>query len=93
LIAQQWRGRLKDKVVIAANAGFRPGWVHFAARSASGRDLLAFLADHRPDGADGRYGNGHAQATGGALPVSLWNRFVGGLGFPDAMLSEDNDSG
>ncbi|NTS64428.1 DHH family phosphoesterase [Sphingomonas sp. HHU CXW] len=93
LIAQQWRGRLKDKVVIAANAGFRPGWVHFAARSASGRDLLAFLAEHRPDGADGRYGNGHAQATGGALPVPLWNRFVSGLGFPDTMLSEEIGSG
>ena len=48
LIAQQWRGRLRDKIVIAANSGYRPGWVHFAARSASGRDLIAFLADHRP---------------------------------------------
>lgn len=80
LIAQQWRGRLRDKIVIAANRGYRPGWVHFAARSASGRDLIAFLAEHRPVGADGRYGNGHAQATGGALPVALWNDFIAGLG-------------
>jgi len=86
LIAQQWRGRLKDKVVIAANGGYRPGWVHFAARSASGRDLLAFLAEHRPDGADGRFGNGHAQATGGALPIEQWNTFVSGLGFDEATL-------
>jgi len=92
LIAQQWRGRLKDKVVIAANSGYRAGWVHFAARSASGRDLIAFLAEHRPEGADGRYGNGHAQATGGALPVALWNRFVTGLGFPDASLIEGNQT-
>jgi len=83
LIAQQWRGRLKDKIVLAANTGYRPGWVHFAARTATGRDLIAFLADHRPDGADGRYGNGHAQATGGALPIPLWNSFVADLGFPD----------
>ncbi|SEK38908.1 single-stranded-DNA-specific exonuclease [Sphingomonas palmae] len=86
LIAQQWRGRLKDKVVIAANSGYRPGWVHFAARSASGCDLLAFLAEHRPDGADGRFGNGHAQATGGALPIEQWNAFVSGLGFDEATL-------
>ncbi len=86
LIAQQWRGRLKDKIVLAANAGYRPGWVHFAARSASGRDLLAFLAEHRPEGADGRFGNGHAQATGGALPAALWNGFITGLGFPDAIV-------
>ncbi|MCJ2061734.1 phosphoesterase [Methylobacterium sp. J-088] len=84
LIAQQWRGRLKDKIVIAANAGYRPGWVHFAARSASGRDLIAFLAEHRPANADGRYGNGHAQATGGALRNADWNHFIRGLGFPQA---------
>ena len=87
LIAQQWRGKLRDKVVIAANAGYRPGWVHFAARTAGGRDLLAFLAEHRPEGADGRFGNGHAQATGGALPAALWNRFAAGLGFEGAAVT------
>lgn len=86
LIAQQWRGRLKDKIVIAANAGYRPGWVHFAARSASGRDLIAFLAEHRPENADGRYGNGHAQATGGALRNADWNDFIRKLGFPQAQV-------
>ncbi|MFC6790658.1 phosphoesterase [Methylobacterium komagatae] len=86
LVAQQWRGRLKDKIVIAANAGYRPGWVHFAARSASGRDLIAFLAQHRPENADGRYGNGHAQATGGALRNADWNGFIRGLGFPQAQV-------
>lgn len=83
LVAQQWRGRVKDKIVVAANTGYRDGWVHFAARSASGRDLIAFLAEHRPAGADGRYGNGHAQATGGALRAADWNTFVAGLGFPE----------
>lgn len=86
LIAQQWRGRLKDKIVIAANRGYRTGWVHFSARSATGHDLIAFLAEHRPSGADGRYGNGHAQATGGALPIALWNQFVTGLGLPQAQV-------
>ena len=86
LIAQQWRGRLRDKIVIAANSGYRPGWVHFAARSASGRDLIAFLAEHRPANADGRYGNGHAQATGGALAAADWNQFIRGLGLPQAQV-------
>lgn len=83
LIAQQWRGRLKDKIVLAANTGYRPGWVHFAARSATGQDLIAFLARHRPSGADGRFGNGHAQATGGALRLADWNAFVADIGFPE----------
>ena len=72
--------------MIAANAGYRPGWVHFAARSASGRDLIAFLAEHRPANADGRYGNGHTQATGGALRNADWNDFIQGLGFPQAQV-------
>ncbi|MDB5383730.1 MAG: family phosphoesterase [Rhodospirillales bacterium] len=82
LIAQQWKARLKDKVVIAANTGYRPGWVHFAARSGSGTDLIDFLRHHRPQGADSvNYGNGHAQASGGALQPEAWNCFVAELGF------------
>jgi single-stranded-DNA-specific exonuclease len=87
LVAQQWRGRMGDKVVIAANTSFRPGWVHFAARTGGDRDLIAFLANHAPTGADEHYGSGHRQATGGALRYSDWNAFIGGLGFgPEAMV-------
>jgi single-stranded-DNA-specific exonuclease len=87
LVAQQWRGRLKDKVVLAANTGYRPGWVHFAARTGSDRDLIAFLAEHRPAGADENYGSGHVQATGGALRPADWNAFVAGLGFPEEQVA------
>jgi single-stranded-DNA-specific exonuclease len=83
LVAQQWRGRLKDKIVLAANTGYRPGWVHFAARTASGTNLIQFLKEHRPQGADENYGSGHVQATGGALRPADWNAFVVGLGFPE----------
>lgn len=87
LIAQQWRGRLKDKVVIAANKNYRPGWVHFAARTAAGRDLIDFFAERRPDGAGSEYGSGHRQASGGALRVPEWNRFVTALGFPEEQIA------
>ena len=87
LIAQQWRGRLKDKVVIAANTQYRPGWVHFAARTAAGHDLIRFFADHRPEGAGSEYGSGHRQASGGALPHHLWNRFIADLGFPEEQIA------
>ncbi len=84
LLAQTWRGRLKNEVVLAANAGYRPGWVHFAARSARDVDLIDFLARHAPPGADENYGSGHAAASGGALRPADWNIFVRGLGFgPD----------
>lgn len=83
LIAQAWRGRLRDKIVLAANAGYRPGWIHFAARTATGADLIRFLADHRPSGAGEEYGGGHVQATGGALRPGDWNDFAARIGFPD----------
>lgn len=85
LVAQSWKTRLKDKIVMAANTGYRPGWVHFAIRSATGQDLVAFLRDHRPAGADENYGNGHQQATGGALRPADWNAFIAGLGFGPEM--------
>jgi single-stranded-DNA-specific exonuclease len=88
LIAQQWRGRLKDKIVLAANTGYRDGWVHFAARTANGTNLIDFLAGHRPPGADAHYGNGHVQATGGALRPADWNSFVRGLGFPEQQVPQ-----
>jgi single-stranded-DNA-specific exonuclease len=73
--------------VLAANTGYRDGWVHFAARTATGTDLIAFLAAHRPPGAGEEYGSGHAQATGGALRPADWNAFVAGLGFPEEQIS------
>ena len=89
LVAQSWRSRLKTSIVMAANTGYRSGWVHFAVRSATGQDLVAFLRAHAPEGADANYGNGHAQATGGALRNPVWNRFVAGLGFgPDMAVPE-----
>lgn len=89
LIAQSWRGRLRDKIVLAANTGYRPGWVHFAARSATGTDLIRFLAEHRPPGAGPEYGGGHAQATGGALRPADWNDFAARIGFPEETLPHE----
>ena len=73
--------------MIAANTGYRPGWVHFSVRSASGVNLIAFLRERAPAPADENYGSGHEQATGGALSTDGWNEFVAGLGFgPDVQV-------
>lgn len=82
LIAQQWRTRLKGKIVIAANSFYVPGWVHFSARTSGDQDLIEFFARHRPPGADEKYGNGHRAASGGALQVDDWAWFLRSLGFP-----------
>ena len=81
LVAQAWRTRLKNKIVIAANHGYRPGWVHFATRSATGRNLIAFLKEVAPPDIDENYGNGHEQATGGAIRTEAWPVFLRNIGF------------
>ena len=89
LVAQAWRGRLRDRIVLAVNTGYRPGWVHFAVRSATGADLIRFLAEHRPPGAGPEYGSGHAQATGGALRPAAWADFAARIGFPEETVPDE----
>jgi single-stranded-DNA-specific exonuclease len=88
LVAQQWRARFPKSVIFGVNTGFRSGWVHFSGRAPGGVNLIRFLAQHRPQGADDAYGNGHDQAAGGALKVPVWNRFAEELGFgPELQVS------
>ena len=85
LIAQSWAGRLKPAICFAANAEIEPGRVSFSGRTrGKDADIIAFLAEHAPDGVDRtRYGNGHRKAAGGSLPVAQWNAWVDSLGFDD----------
>jgi len=85
LIAMQWRARFPKSVVFGVNTGYRPGWVHFSGRAPAGVNLLEFLARHRPDEADASYGLGHNQASGGALPWDVWNRWADEVGFGPEM--------
>ncbi len=90
LVAQIWRPRFPKAVIFGVNVGFRPGFVHFAGRAPGGINLLQFLRNHTPAGADGTFGGGHDQASGGALPVALWNPFVAMLGFgPELQVTEN----
>lgn len=85
LIAQMWSTRMKGRIVVAANTGFRPGWVHFAVRTAEDVDLVQFLRERAAPGADAHYGGGHRQASGGALRLGQWDDFVRELGFGPGM--------
>lgn len=88
LIAQIWRTRLPAYIVMGVNIGYMPGYVHFSARAARGTNVIDFLRAHAPAGADERYGNGHDQASGGALTYAAWNEFAAGLGFGPELLVE-----
>ena len=87
LVAQTWRGRFNKSIVMGVNFGFRPGFVHFSARGPKGVHVIDFLREHAPPGVDQGYGNGHDQASGGAVPVASWDAFAADLGFgPEMML-------
>ena len=89
LVAQQWRGRFPKSVIFGVNTGYKPGWVSFSGRAPAGVNLIEFLARHRPAEADTAYGLGHNQASGGALPVAVWNRWIRELGFGEEMVVEE----
>lgn len=88
LVAQSWTHRLRRQAVLGANAGFRAGYVHFAARSASVPDLIAFLQERAPPlGPGDQFAQGHRRASGGQIRVETWNRFATVLGFgPEALI-------
>ncbi len=92
LVAQQWRGRFAKSVVFGVNTGYRPGWVSFSGRAPAGVNLIDFLAKHRPPEADTTYGLGHNQASGGSLPVPVWNRWIREIGFGAEMVVDEAES-
>ena len=91
LIAQQWRGRLKDYPVICANTGYLDGLVAFSTRT-SRRDvrLPELYQSIDTPGWNGRWGHGHDQASGGHLPPDVFNDVLDALGFgPEAHVEVD----
>lgn len=83
LIAQQWRGRLPEYAVIAANRGYLPGVVAFSARTLRDDLKLPEIFQSIDVGGPYDYGHGHDRASGGHLPVHAFNRFLSGLGFDE----------
>jgi single-stranded-DNA-specific exonuclease len=82
LIAQQWRGRLRDYAVIAANRGYLPDTVAFSARTARADLKLPALFQAVDLGErNGTFGFGHDQASGGHLPPRDFDRLLQALGF------------
>lgn len=87
LIAQIWRSRLPQFIVIAANEEYLPGRVNFSARSRSGVNVLEFLRATNIEEGEGNFGHGHDQASGGSLPVARWNALLARLGFPPTVFA------
>ncbi|MGC8873712.1 MAG: DHH family phosphoesterase [Chloroflexia bacterium] len=86
LVAQVWRTRLPRYIVIVANEGYIPGWVTFSARSSERFNLLDFFRSIDLDLAEGYFGYGHDQASGGSIPVAAWNELLRQLGFGEEVM-------
>ncbi len=89
LVAQIWRTRLPKYIVMGVNTGYLPGRVNFSLRAGPDINVLDFLREHAPNEPGEWYGNGHDQASGGALRYTAWNEFAHGLGFgPELLVGE-----
>jgi single-stranded-DNA-specific exonuclease len=86
LVAQVWRTRLPRYIVIVANEGYIPGWVTFSARSSERFNLLDFFRTIDLDLAEGYFGYGHDQASGGSIPAAAWNELLRQLGFGEEVM-------
>jgi single-stranded-DNA-specific exonuclease len=80
-LAQVWRGRLPDHVVIVANDGYVPDAVAFSITTDLDISLLEFMAAFRSSLDPTEFGYGHDKATGGSLSPDEWKRFMATLGF------------
>lgn len=92
LIAQIWRTRLPKYIVLVGNEGYLPGYVAFSMRTATDVNLLDLLSGVEVDVAEGYFGYGHDQATGGVLPTASWNQLLQHLGFPRETWAETEAS-
>jgi len=81
LVAQVWRTRLPKYVVIVGNEGYLPGYVAFSVRTSAGVNVLDMLGQIDLDPAEGYFGYGHDQASGGVIPVESWRKLLQELGF------------
>jgi len=81
LVAQVWRTRLPKYTVLVGNEGYIPGYVAFSMRTSSNVNLLDLLSGVEVDVAEGYFGYGHDQATGGLLPTASWNKLLQQFGF------------
>ncbi|HYG74621.1 MAG TPA: DHH family phosphoesterase [Planctomycetota bacterium] len=84
LIATRWSRTLRKFIVLAANDNYIPGRVNFSLRTMSGVNLVNFLRELMPQPLEGEYANGHAQATGGSLPPSIFEEMLERIGFQNA---------
>ncbi len=89
LVAQVWRTRLPRYIVIVANEGYLPGRVVFSARSSGQHNLLDFFRQIDLDLAEGYFGYGHDQASGGSVPISTWNELLRQFGFGEEVMARE----
>jgi single-stranded-DNA-specific exonuclease len=76
-VAAAWMRRLAPRIVVVANAGWRPGRVSFSVRSAEAIDLRDWLREtYTPPPGAGDYARGHARATGGSLVPEAFRDFA-----------------
>ncbi|MGQ9683024.1 MAG: DHH family phosphoesterase [Anaerolineae bacterium] len=90
VLAQIWRGRLPNHIVMVLNEGYLPDRASFSLRTALDVNLLDFLEPFRSSLDATELGYGHDKATGGSLPREELKRFLATLGFAGYTAGKDS---
>jgi len=88
LVATGWIHRLGAHYVVAANYGYRPGYVHFSVRSDTGVDLVIAVREIIPQGFPGGWARGRYGATGGTVTQSEFSLLLTHMGFTPQQVME-----
>lgn len=87
-VASNWLHRLQAHYVVAANYGYRAGYVHFSVRSANEVNLSAALRDVIPQEQSAGWVRGRYGATGGAMTHSEFSLLLTHMGFTPQQVVE-----
>ena len=90
IIARNWVKRLHAHYVVAANFGYRPGYVYFSLLSTLPVDLVSTLRAIAPQGLPDDWGHGYPSMTDGAVTRQEFLVLLTHMGFtPEQVIEID----
>lgn len=88
LVATSWMHRLGEHYVVAANYGYRTGYVHFSIRSEGEVDLISAVREVLPKEFSPTWVRGRYGATGGAVTLNEFSLLLTHMGFTPEQVIE-----
>jgi len=92
-VASSWIHRLKAHYIVAANYGYRAGYIHFSVRSVQEVNLAVAMREIIPPEWSGELVRGRYGATGGAMTSGEFSLLLTHMGFTPQQVLEIRRAG